>query len=174
MLLAKIADFLLTIPPWVVVFPDEKGIFLRGGKYKRTLSAGFYFKYPVYDHIRKLNVKEQVVDLPSQSVMTLDGKILALDGTIKYEIKNAKQALLNVFDYDASIQNLTMGLIAEYVSQVRTVKCKDVCSEVLAELNQATEQWGIEVLDFWLTTYAEHKVYRILGSSDRNILVTDE
>ena len=157
-----------------MVFPDEEGIFLRGGKYKKKLSAGFYFKYPVYDHVEKLGIKEQIVDLPSQSVTTPEGKIIALSGTIRYEIKSAKKALLNVLDYDDSIKNLTMSLIAEYVSKAREPGYEDIRVAVLEDLSEAAEQWGIEVLDFWLTTYAEHKVYRILGQDTLNTLVMNE
>lgn len=174
MFLAKITDFLLTIPPWTVVFPDEHGIFIRGGKYTRTLLPGFYFKYPVYDTIRKMNVKEQIIDLPSQSVTNRLGKILALSGTIRYQVYDAKKAMLDVLDYDESIQNLAMSLIAEFVSQTERCKHQDICESVLSDLNAAADRWGIEVLDFWLTDYAEHKVYRIMGDMGSNTVMIDE
>ena len=120
-ILTRLFDFLLNMPPFGIVYPDEGGIFLRGGKYKRTLSAGFYWKWPFYDRIRKTNIKDQVINLPNQSITTIDRKILALSGTVRYEIEDAKKAILDVLDYDSSLQNLAMSLIAEYTTRAENI-----------------------------------------------------
>lgn len=161
---ANLAEFLLKIPPYAIINPDERGVFMRGGRYRRNLSPGFYFKWPIYDEVKIIPVKEQVINLPNQSVTTKDGKQLALSGAIRYEVDGPSRALLNVLDYDTSLQNLAMSVLASFVSRVNADRCDydTLCKEVLEELQSEAENWGLEVMDFWLTDFVEHKVYRIM------------
>lgn len=158
---SAISRFLLNIPPWAVIQPDEGGVFLRGGKYKRTLFTGFYLKWPIYDIVIKTPVKEQVINLPNQSITTKDDVLLAISGVIKYEIFDPKKAILNVQDYDESLQNLAMGTIASYVRRT-SGDYDDIEKEVLEELKMEADNWGIDILDFLITDFAEHKVFRIM------------
>lgn len=174
-LLTTLVRFLFNIPPWAFVFPDENGILLRGGKYKKTLTAGFYLKWPLYDRVQKIYIKEQIVNLPNQSVTTIDGTVLAISGTIRYEVSDGKKALLNVLNYDQSLQNLGLGTIAAYVSRVSQNSCtySEIEREVLDELQSESEDWGLEILDFKLTDLAVHKVYRIM-TQDMPLLLPQE
>ncbi len=169
LLFEKLVSFFLNLQFWFVVFPNEGCVHLRGGKHKRTVKAGFYFKIPIYDNYLKVNVKEQVINLPNQSVTASDGKVLALSGTIKYEISDVRKAILEVLNFDASLQNLAMSLVAEFT---RVNDYNAIISCVYEELAEQAEDWGIEVLAFWLTDYAEHKVYRLMGN-DAPVLIND-
>lgn len=162
---SALAQFLLKVPPFRVIWPDQQGIWLRGGKYLRTVTGGFYWKWPIYDEIPFIRVKEQVINLPNQSVSSKDGTIYAASGAIKYEVRDGRRALLEVVDYDTSLQNLAMGVIGEYICGSRSEECRpvDICREVQDALEVDAEKWGLEILDFWLTDFAEHKVYRIMS-----------
>ena len=161
-LFTKLTELLLNVPPFKIIFQNEGGILMRGGKYKKTLGPGFHWKWPVYDYIQKECVTEQIVNLPNQSLMTIDGRTLALSGTIKYQITDVRKALLEVLDYDVSLQNFAMSALGEYVSLSTDLKYSEICEEVRENISIEATDWGIEVLGFWLTDYAEHKVYRIM------------
>jgi len=160
--LASIIAWLQNVPPFGVVMPDEGGVYIRGGRYKRTLAPGFYLKWPIYDSIKTVSVKEQVVELASQSVTAKDGRTLALGGAIKYEVSDPRKALLEVYDYDTSLSNLALGVIASYVSRAKDASYDAICREVLSELQVEAESWGLEILDFWLTDNAKHRVIRLM------------
>ena len=67
----KITEVLLNAPPFGIIFPNEGGVFIRGGKFKGVIWEGFYWKWPFYDSIRKVIVKQQRVNLPNQSAKNL-------------------------------------------------------------------------------------------------------
>lgn len=173
-LFAKIAELLLNIPPFKVVFENEGGVFLRGGKYKRTLTPGLYFKLPLYDYILKVCVVEQVINLPNQSLTTKDGRVLALSGTLKYQIVDARKALLSVLDFDESLQNYAMSIVGEWVSTADDATYHVICKEVCEEVSDKAEEWGIEILGFWLTDFAEHKVYRIMTTDAPTTVIAED
>ena len=127
----------------------------------------------MYDYIQKICVTEQVINLPNQSLTAKDGRVLAMSGTLKYQITNVRKALLEVLDYDMSLQNFAMSALGEYVSLSPDLAYFEICEEVRENVSIEAEDWGIEVLGFWLTDYAEHKVYRIM-TLDAPIAVLDE
>lgn len=164
-LLTSIANFLLNVPPYAVIEPNEGGVFLRGGKWKKTLDCGWYWKYPVYDVVRKLDITTQVINLPNQSMVVKDGRCVAASGAIEYDIPDARKALLCIQDFDISLQNLAMGTIAHYLNRKNYADCMDIAGlerEVLSALRKKVEDWGLYITKFWITDFAEHKVYRIM------------
>jgi len=161
---ATIAEVLTNIPPFGVVFPDEGGVFLRGGKFKCAVEAGFYWKWPYYDSIRKIDTKEQVVDLDNEAVSTRDGITLGLSGVVTYEVENPRLAILNVRDYDESLQTIATQHLCSYVSRLRfaDLTYDNICAEVLSELRVSGTMWGLDVTEFGLNEFSKVRVLRLL------------
>lgn len=164
-LFEKIAELLLNVPPFIMVFPDEGGVFLRLGKYKKTIGCGFHWKWPIFDRIEKIPVKMQEVNLVNQRIMRRDGKCLGVSGIIRYEVKDAQKAILEVQDYDTAMCNLALRTIANYVSLIATEECTPAKIEevVLNDLQGEAEGWGIDVLDFGLSDFVTMKVIGLMG-----------
>jgi len=161
----KLTEFLLNVPPYGIIYPNEGGVFLRGGHYKNTLTDGFFWKWPLYDSIQKCIITTQVINLPNQSVTTKDGHIIAVSGAIEYSISDARKALLCIYDYDTSLQNLGMAFICHYLNRqsLKTCGVNDLEKDVLRGLRGKVEDWGLCISKFWVTDFAEHKVYRIMA-----------
>jgi len=162
---SKLTEFLLNIPPYAIVMPNEGGVYLRGGRHRKTLGEGFYWKWPIYDIVQKCVVTTQVINLPNQSVTTQDGHIMAVSGAIEYSISDARKALLCIQDYDTSLQNLGMALICHYLNRqsLKTCGISDLEKDVLRGLRVRVDDWGLCISKFWVTDFAEHKVYRIMA-----------
>ena len=160
----KIAEFVLSAPPCGIIWSNEGGVFQRGGKFKRELPPGFYWKWPFYDSIKKIPTKEQWVNLPNQSLTTVDSKSLAVSGAVCYEIDGYKKAILENFDYDTNIQNLSMVTIASYVCSSKSEDCtySKILKELQDGLDEAAQRWGLEILEVGLTDLAEHKIFRVM------------
>ena len=161
-------------PRFATVFPYERGVFLRMGKYKKTLKPGLYFCFPVIDEVQKLDVTPQVINLPNQSVTTKDDKILAVSGAVEYSIHDVRKALLEVQNFDASLQNLSMGVIGNYAKQ-RTygdcIKLDGFEQEVIEGIRNRASEWGLKVTRFWITDLAKHHVYRLMTQDTPAIIL---
>jgi regulator of protease activity HflC (stomatin/prohibitin superfamily) len=120
------------------------------GRYTRTLSPGLNILVPVMERIgSKMNMKEQVIDIPSQDIITKDNAMVTVDGVNFYQVLNAAKAAYEVDKLEASIINLTM-------TNIRTVMGSMDLDELLANRDQinarllqvvdaATEPWGVKV-----------------------------
>jgi regulator of protease activity HflC (stomatin/prohibitin superfamily) len=120
------------------------------GRYTRTLTPGLHILIPVMERLgAKMNMKEQVIDIPSQDIITKDNAMVTVDGVNFYQVLNAAKAAYEVDQLRPSIVNLTM-------TNIRTVMGSMDLDELLANRDQinarllqvvdaATEPWGVKV-----------------------------
>ncbi len=162
--LAGLINWLLNLSFFSIINEDEGGVFLRGGRFKKRLPPGFYWKLPLYDNIEKVTVTEQTIDLPNQSIETADGVAMAVSGTLRYTVCNVKKAILKVRNYDESLQNIGMKTIAGFVARNNRndLSFSNLEKEVQEELKMDAKDWGLDVIEFNITDLAKHKIYRLM------------
>ena len=165
-LIETIVEFLASLQFFTIITPEDRGVLLRGGKYVGTFQPGFHWHWPIIDEVRVVTVVEQAVDLPEQSVTTKDYFTVLVGGTIRYEISNARKALLNVQDYDETLQIIAMGSLLSYIARRKRNQIlypEDVEKEILSDLQSECEPIGLNVVEFKLTNSCNHKVIRVVG-----------
>jgi len=122
----------------------------RFGRYTRTLEPGLNLIFPVVDRVgSKMSMMEQVLDVPSQDVITRDNAMVTVDGVVFYQVLEAAKAAYEISRLEYAILNLT-------TTNIRTVMGSMDLDELLSQRDQinarlltvvddATTPWGIKV-----------------------------
>lgn len=122
----------------------------RFGRYTRTLEPGLNLIIPFIDRIgAKLNVMEQVLDVPTQEVITRDNASCSADAVAFYQILNAAQAAYQVSDLQNAILNLTMTNIRSVMGSMdldELLSNRDTINDrLLRVVDEAANPWGIKI-----------------------------
>ncbi|MDN5928118.1 MAG: SPFH/Band 7/PHB domain protein [Hyphomicrobiales bacterium] len=122
----------------------------RFGRYTRTLSPGLNLIIPFIDRIgAKMNMMEQVLDVPTQEVITRDNAIVAVDGVAFYQVLSAPQAAYQVSGLENAILNLTMTNIRSVMGSMvldELLSNRDAINDRLLHIvDDAANPWGIKM-----------------------------
>jgi regulator of protease activity HflC (stomatin/prohibitin superfamily) len=122
----------------------------RFGRYTKTLNPGLHFIFPIADQIgARMNMMEQVLDVPTQEVITKDNAMVAVDGVVFYQVLDAPKAAYEVRQLEISILNLTMTNIRTVMGSMDLdellSKRDDINARLLLVVDEATEAWGVKV-----------------------------
>jgi regulator of protease activity HflC (stomatin/prohibitin superfamily) len=122
----------------------------RFGKYTHTMNPGLHFLMPIAQRVgRKVNMMEQVLDIPSQDVITKDNAVVKVDGVVFFQVLDAAKAAYEV-------SNLEQATIAIVMTNIRTAigsmdldeslsKRDEINAKLLAVVDAASHPWGIKV-----------------------------
>jgi regulator of protease activity HflC (stomatin/prohibitin superfamily) len=122
----------------------------RFGRYTRTLSPGLNLIVPFFDRIgRKVNMMEQVIDIPRQDVISKDNATVTVDGLAFFQVYDAPKASYEVTFLDQAITKLTMTNIRSVMGGMdldQMLSHRDEINErLLAVVDAAVSPWGIKV-----------------------------
>lgn len=122
----------------------------RFGRYTRTLQPGLNLIVPFIDRVgAKLNVMEQVLDVPTQEVITRDNASCAADAVAFFQVLNAAQAAYQVADLQNAILNLTMTNIRSVMGSMDLDELlsnrETINDRLLRVVDEAASPWGIKI-----------------------------
>jgi len=122
----------------------------RFGKYTRTLEPGLGILMPLIDSVgRKLNVMEQVLDVPRQEVITRDNAVVAVDGVVFFHVLDASRAAYEVSNLEVAIMNLVTTNIRTVLGSMdldeSLSKRDEINARLLKVVDEATHPWGLKV-----------------------------
>ena len=120
------------------------------GRYTRTLKPGINFLMPFVEGVgRKINMMEQVMDVPGQDVITMDNAVVRVDGIVFFQVLDAAKAAYEVATLEIAIINLVMTNIRTSIGSMALdeslSKRDEINAKVLVAVDQATHPWGVKV-----------------------------
>lgn len=135
----------------IVIVPQARAFIIeRLGTYQGTWGVGLHFKIPLFERIvRKVTLKEQVVDFAPQPVITKDNVTMQIDTVVYFQITDPKLYTYGIENPMAAIENLTATTLRNIIGDLeldQTLTSRDIINtKMRAILDEATDAWGIKV-----------------------------
>ena len=142
---------LIIIAKNIVIVPQAHAYIIeRLGTYQGTWNTGLHVKIPLFERIvRKVTLKEQVVDFEPQPVITKDNVTMQIDTVVYFQITDPKLYTYGIENPMAAIENLTATTLRNIIGDLeldQTLTSRDIINtKMRAILDEATDAWGIKV-----------------------------
>lgn len=142
---------LYTLKKGIYFVPQNRGyVIYTLGKYDKTLSAGLNFIIPFIQTVAAdRNLKEQSLDISSQTAITKDNITLHIDGILFMKVVDAAAATNNITDYKISVIQLAMTTMRNAIGSMELDECfqnRDaINAQILGAMTEATQPWGVMV-----------------------------
>ncbi|MGH9271754.1 MAG: SPFH domain-containing protein, partial [Ilumatobacteraceae bacterium] len=133
-----------------IVRPYQRGLVERLGRYKNTRDPGFNLILPFIETMQLVDMREQVVDVPPQEVITEDNVVVSVDAVVYYEATDPQRLIYNVADFFTAITKLAQTNLRNLIGDLELDKAltsRDRINTQLREvLDDATDKWGVRVV----------------------------
>ena len=132
-----------------IIRPWEKGLIERLGRYQRTAGSGLTLIIPFLERLIKVDMREQVVDVPPQQVITKDNVAVEVDAVVYYEVTDPVKVTYNVADYYIAATKLAQTNLRNLIGDLaldESLTSREIINTRLREiLDDATDKWGTKV-----------------------------
>lgn len=139
-----------TLLAGIRIIPEGyKGLVLRLGKYSRTISPGLNFIIPYIELVQRVDIREQVMDIPKQEAITLDNVSCMIDGVVRFKVVNPQVAIFKVQNYlnqiSAKSQTALRDIIGSVFLDELLSQRTTVAEQIKAIVDIAAENWGVDI-----------------------------
>jgi regulator of protease activity HflC (stomatin/prohibitin superfamily) len=132
-----------------IVGQYERGLIESWGAYSKTVGPGLKFIMPIRDKIYRVNMREQVIDVPPQEIITEDNVVVNVDAVVYYQIMDPKRAIYEIEDFEMAIVKLAQTTLRNVVGEMTLDTCltsrEKINIDLRKVLDEATDKWGTKV-----------------------------
>ena len=133
-----------------VIRPYERGLVERLGKYHATSEPGLRLILPFVDRMVRVDMREMVVDVPPQEVITSDNVVVSVDAVVYYEATDPQRLVYNVMNFMLAVTKLAQTNLRNVIGDMQlddALTSRDTINTKLREiLDDATDKWGTRVV----------------------------
>lgn len=149
LIIVAVVIFFIAATGLKIIRPWEKGLVERLGKYQRTVGSGLTLIIPFLERLIKVDMREQVVDIPPQAVITKDNVVVEVDAVVYYEITDPIKVIYNIADFYSAATKLAQTNLRNLVGDLaldESLTSRDKINTQLRQiLDDATDKWGTKV-----------------------------
>ena len=171
-LIDLLSNWIEQILPLFIIPDYEMGVVLRFGKYKKIVGPGIYFKIPFFDQVLSQHVVVTTLSLPPQSLYTKDKQNIVVKGVVKYRISEVKTFLLEVYNAQDAISDMTQSIIKNIIMDKTLDECIDpeIDNTLTKKARVEAKKWGVEIQQVTLTDLAPIRSFRLINDTVINKL----
>lgn len=133
-----------------IVRQYEKGLVVRLGKYHGTVNSGINFLVPFIDAIIMIDMREKVIQVAPQQVITKDNVVVTVDAVIYYKVVDPVKAEFEIADFNLAATTLAQTNLRNLIGDKQldeTLTARDSINENLRQvLDEATNAWGVKIM----------------------------
>jgi len=127
----------------------ERGVMFTMGKFTGIKEPGWRLVIPVFQHIRKVDMRTKAVDVPQQHAITKDNISVGVNAVIYYKVSDAGKAILNVEDFFYAVSQLAQTTMRNAVGEVELDELlagrEQISERIRLVVDEASDDWGIKV-----------------------------
>jgi regulator of protease activity HflC (stomatin/prohibitin superfamily) len=147
---AVVVVLLLARSLFIVVPEYQRAVLLRFGRVLgRPRGPGVVVRIPYVDRVTKVNLRVEVVDIPSQGVITQDNVTIQVDAVVYFQVVEPVRAVIGVDNFRFASQRIAMtslrSIIGRYELDSLLAHREDVNTELRTVIAKSTTEWGVEV-----------------------------
>lgn len=171
-LIELLSNWWSQVTPVVIVPVYEEAVLLRVGKFLKILKPGLHFKIPLFDEVISQHVVVTTISLAAQSLYTKDKQNIVCKGVIKYRIADVKIFLLEVYDAQDAISDMTLSIIKKIITSASLEECIDpeIDNLLTKKVRVEARKWGVDVQQVTLTDIAPIRSFRLINDTVVNKL----
>lgn len=134
---------------WRIIQQYEKGLVETLGQYSRTVDSGLTIIFPFFQRLRTIDMREQVIDVPPQDVITKDNVLVTVDAIIYFQISDPMKVVYNVANFAQAALKLAQTNLRNVIGDLeldQTLTSREKINFQLRQvLDEATDNWGVKV-----------------------------
>src|SRR5712691_8435101 len=142
--------FVLAFSCIKIVRPYQRGVVERLGRYKATVEPGLRVIVPFADRVLFVDMREQVVEVPAQEVITSDNVVVSVYAVIYHEATDAQRLMYNVANFERAVTKLAQtnlrNLIGDMDLDDALTSSAKINTHLRDILDDATDKWGVRVV----------------------------
>ena len=127
----------------------ERGVMFTMGRFTGIRNPGWRLVIPVFQQMRKVDMRVKAVDVPQQQAITKDNISVAVNAVIYYKVSDADKAVLNVEDYFYAMSQLAQTTMRNAVGEVELDQLlsgrEEISERIRKVVDNASDEWGIKV-----------------------------
>jgi hypothetical protein len=153
---------------WVTVVPWEQSVRVRMGKHVKLLEAGIHLRIPILDKFYIQSSRLRYISIPTQTVSTLDGKILTISCGAGFVVKDILKLYNTLHDPEDTIQMIASGIVADiiYTTNADDLRPYDVEQRVMAKID--FDEYGLGDVKYCITDWAMARTYRLIQGEPKD------
>ncbi len=149
LIVAAVLAFALTTMSIRVIRPFERGLVERLGRFQKVLEPGFRLILPFVDTVLKVDMREVVIDVPPQLVITKDNVGVEVDAVIYAQVTDPVRSRYEIMNYIVASTKLAQTNLRNFIGELDLDACLSSRDQINAALrdimDQATDKWGVKV-----------------------------